>query len=136
MYRRSSYSLFIGHGIVIGAVLFAVLHVLGTLFYLYWFYSWFDTVMHLIGGLWVGAVVVWAVHRYPSFSPERTFFSALVVTFCVSVLWELFEIHVGYVDPSRGSAYWIDTFSDITAGTLGGACAGLSALYGHYREKS
>ncbi len=107
-------------------VFLVALHVIATAFYLYWFYWWLDTVMHLLGGLWTALFVIWLFGRcdfFTKLSFEKRFFFILICVFFVAVSWEVFELILENVDPSMGLIYWLDTFGDVTAGLLGGSLA-------------
>lgn len=82
--------------------------------------------MHLLGGFWTALAAVWLFQRSDFFVDltfGRKFFIILSSVLLVAVLWELFELFLGNVDPSMGSVYWIDTAGDIVAGLLGGSFA-------------
>ncbi len=125
-YKRS----LLGPGVVVGAVLLAVLHAVATVLYLYWFYWWFDTAMHFLGGFWIALLFWWILKKESStLTKERASVYLILITFALSVTWELFEIYIGYVDPTLGVLYWLDTGADVVAGVLGGAFAVLLLLY-------
>ena len=113
----------LGAMVVLGLMFISILHVVSMSLYLYWFYWWLDTVMHLLGGAWVALATVW-FFRYFVFYKKLSFNGRVLFIFlCVlstTLLWELFELVVGYVDPSIGRDYWMGTFIDIVAGVLGG----------------
>lgn len=62
-------------------------------------------------------------------SIDRFFFYFLFPVLFMAVIWELFEIYIGYVDPSIGAAYWLGTFTDVTATLLGGSIAFTTLFY-------
>lgn len=114
---------FLGNVVVLGLVFIAVLHFVSVNLYLYWFYWWLDTVMHLLGGAWAALAVLWFFNYfsfYKKLSLNRRIFFVFFFVLHVVFLWELLELGVGYVDPSIGRDYWIGTFVDVIAGALGG----------------
>ena len=120
--KRKEFPL-LGAMVVAGLVIISVLHAVSLSLYLYWFYWWLDTVMHLLGGAWVALATVW-FFRYFDFYKKLSFDRRIIfISLCVlavAILWELFEFFVGHVDPSIGRDYWIDTSIDVIAGVLGG----------------
>ena len=40
-------------------VLIAILNKAALSFFLYWKFWWFDIMMHFLGGLWIGGIVLW-----------------------------------------------------------------------------
>lgn len=113
----------------------AVLHLLAVIFYLYWQWGEFDSLMHFLGGLWVSLTFLWLYFFSGIFQPaQRTlsrfiFISTLGLIF-VAVAWEIFELlaKVTFV-------YWKDYFSDTALDFVMdflGSIAG--AFYGYMRE--
>jgi hypothetical protein len=104
--------------------LFAMVHDFAVMTSLYWYYPWFDIVMHF----WGGTLVVLGVHaicslRHVPLKPTAPLiFSALVV--CM-VLWELFEYSVGLYNPPT---YLFDLAKDFMMGSIGGLVGYLTSL--------
>jgi len=98
------------------AFIFAVIHVIAVEASLYWYYWWFDIVMHFWGGLLIAlGVVSLTTFRRITITPSYT------LVFCVSVVivlsWEIFEWQVGLFDPEL---YFKDAIYDVTLGLAGG----------------
>ena len=106
----------------------AVLHVLGTIRFWYWTYWWFDNVTHLLGGFWVGGMVLWARFlrgntEYADLDHERLFLNTAVMVFAVAIVWEITEYVGGAVFVSPLKQYVFDTATDLLSGVLGGVLA-------------
>lgn len=95
------------------ALILTYLHTQAILHFLYWFYDWFDILMHFLGGLAI------AVFLIGFFVTERR---ALLIGgfFALVIGWEIFEYLFGL---PRESAYVLDTIIDLVMDTLGGALA-------------
>lgn len=98
-----------------------VLNLFATYLYLYWTSSWFDLLMHFLGGFWVAMVVVslWAVFNKNKIVYPKIFSVILWVT-VVGVLWEIFELSIGATELSDGIRFIADTLSDIVMDIIGG----------------
>lgn len=108
---------------ILALSLFFVANFLARIFSLYWVYPWFDTPMHVLGGV----VIALGFHSMPSIvaripKSKRTFFVTLATVLSIGALWEIFEYSVGY--PSD-DAYILDTLTDLTSDALG-------AVLGYY----
>jgi len=120
----------------------AGLHYLASVFYLYWFYPWFDLIVHFISGIWVGLFFLWLFFWSPARLYFRShikpsFYSFLLISvstaLMVSVWWEIFELSIGaaYIFDN----YIIDTVYDVMFGTLGGAVAGVLGFSQYQKSK-
>ena len=94
--------------------LFALTHTFATMTALYWYYSWFDIIMHFWGGL----LIVLGVHalmrlRFPVRTNKRTIFSVALI---LMLSWELFEYLLGL---SSIAGQLNDIVKDIIVGSLG-----------------
>src|SRR5690606_8935305 len=81
---------------------------------LYWYYPWFDIVMHFWGGL----LLVLGVHaisrlQLPIKPTRRTI---LIVAFAAMIAWEIFERVMGLYPP--GTTIF-DVLKDLVVGTTG-----------------
>jgi len=108
------------HGIVIVFVLlagiFAFVHILAVTASLYWYYWWFDIVMHF----WGGALLALGVHAFATFRVVHLRPSTVVVLVVLTgatVTWEVFEFLAGLYD---SATYGFDTTKDIAVGFGGG----------------
>ncbi|MGM0482314.1 MAG: hypothetical protein ACQEP6_00415 [Patescibacteria group bacterium] len=116
----------------IGILFLIVFHLLAIFFYLYWFYWWLDTLVHFLGGFSLGLLAMWVDRKltpYREIYFEEHFFRVFLAVFIISVFWEVFEVIVGYTDPSLGSLFWAGTLADITAGLLGGSLSIIILFY-------
>lgn len=118
-----------GIAILLLSLLMAALHIAAYEYALYWTVSWFDTAMHLLGGVLVGSMIGWWVaFEVPVGVRGRIPRFAVIVggVLAAALAWEAFEWHVGLI---ALPAEWLDTLIDIVAGALGGYIA-----YGIYRK--
>lgn len=108
---------------ILSAALFAMTHAFATVTSLYWYYPWFDMVMHFWGGLLL-VLGVHAISRLPiPIKPTRR--TIVVIAFAGMIAWEVFERMVGLYS---ADTYFIDTLKDIALGTTG-------VLVGYYLLK-
>lgn len=111
-------------------VIFTLVAVLGVLqqlafaYYLYWRFSWYDILMHFLGGVVVGAAYLW-VARYelsPFLKKYERFLYVFAFSLFVGVLWEIFEYYVGidreFTYAVRRIDTVIDLIMDVSGGTL------------------
>lgn len=99
--------------------IFALVHQFALKASLYWYYWWFDSVMHLSGGLLLGL----GVHSITTFSRihiKPTLPVLLIVLALVTSAWEVFEWYAGLWDTE---GYVFDTIKDIALGFGGGLLA-------------
>lgn len=105
----------------------AVMHIIATLFFLYWTLWWYDVILHFLGGIFSGLLVLWlrffsGYFGSPSIPPEgRVLCFAVVTTLCIGVGWEVFERLLGHTWSIEG--YWLDTSLDVILGLFGGTIA-------------
>jgi hypothetical protein len=103
---------------------FATVHRLAVETSLYWYYSWFDIIMHL----WGGALIVLGVFALCSLKHvplKPTTFIITTTLFILIVGWEVFERMAGLYEPST---YIYDVSKDIIVGITGGAIGYLFAI--------
>jgi hypothetical protein len=73
---------------------FAFVHFLAVEMSLYWYYWWFDILMHFWGGLLIAlGVVVLSTFRKLSIKP--TFGTVVLIALGFVIVWELFEWQAG-----------------------------------------
>ncbi len=110
------------------AALVLYLHVTALENFWYWKFSWFDTVMHFLGGVIVSgcAVWVWSIEK-----PLGSLFHTLLVTaaaiLLVGIGWEIFEVGTGVQMMDVG--YPLDTALDLVMDTLGTAIGTVLAWF-------
>ncbi len=113
----------------------AILHLLAIIFYLYWEWGEFDSLMHFLGGLWVSLTFIWFFFFSGLFAPKKRnlssflLISTLSIAF-VAVAWEIFEL-LAKVTFVHWRDYFSDTSLDFVMDFLG-SIAG--AFYGYMRE--
>lgn len=84
-----------------------VLHVAGIEFHLYWVFSWYDILTHILGGVSLGLLFL-------ILSKGKNVFLILLL---IIILWEVFEVFVKGIDIST-MEYWIDSITDVVVGLL------------------
>jgi hypothetical protein len=104
--------------------LFAAVHNFAVVTSLYWYYPWFDIVMHF----WGGTLVVLGVHaicslKHVTLKPTGLLV-AIVLVGCMSS-WELFEYSIGLYNPA---SYWFGLAKDLMMGTIGGLVGYFASL--------
>ena len=107
-----------------GSAGLAVTHLFAVEASLYWYYWWFDIVMHFWGGMLLGV----GLHILASFSLWR--FTPNVWQVClgmasVIIAWEVFEYVVGLYDPN---SYVVDVAKDVVVGFSGGLLAHVALI--------
>lgn len=98
---------------------FAAVHLFAIKASLYWYYWWFDIMMHF----WGGILLALGVHAFCTFSRihlKPTLKLVLLTLLLVTVSWEVFERSVGLYDPIT---YIFDTGKDMVIGFSGGLLA-------------
>lgn len=111
--------------IIILAILVAVLHYLALTFYLYWTLDWYDIIMHFLGGVVIAllAMFFFYISGYFNFPKEHLgsiFAMTLGSVLLIGLLWELWELFVGFSDVIEDQ---LDTFLDLTMDIIGGCVA-------------
>jgi hypothetical protein len=102
-----------------------LLNFVGSRFY--WYYSiwYFDIIMHILGGLWVGLAVIWIFSKSKVAFSIRNIALFFVGVLIVGIFWEIFEILVNETI-ARNPFNFFDTISDIFCDLTG---AGLALLF-------
>ncbi|NCS98796.1 hypothetical protein GW764_01270 [Candidatus Parcubacteria bacterium] len=109
------------------SILIAILHYISLELYLYWTISWFDILMHFLGGFLIAIFVILVLYSYSDFESlkkHKIFLFSLIVgmTLVVGLGWELWEIFVGFTDAINDLG---DTILDIVMDVIGA----FSAIY-------
>jgi len=86
---------------------------------LYWYYWWFDIMMHFWGGLLIGAGVH-VLCGLKNISLQPTLPLLILTLVLITGSWEVFEWYAGLYDHST---HTIDTAQDIAVGFIGGVIA-------------
>jgi hypothetical protein len=105
-------------------IILIILHGFGSYYSLYWTYSWYDILVHIIGGLWISLIFLWLaselgqINSLKEYKP-KSFLIAFVSAIFIGVLWEILENlwHLSYVN---ADVYSFDTAMDLLSGGLGG----------------
>ena len=118
MYKRT-----FGIGIFLLILGIAIFHNVAMARYLYWRYSWSDSVVHFFAGIWVALSFYWFYRfwfqtKKIKFSLKEILFMTLGSALTVGALWEIFEYMTGIVVYS--SKYIPDTISDLCMDIVGG----------------
>ena len=103
--------------------LFAVFHQIALTFSLYWYYWWFDILMHFWGGILLGLLFYIAV-KSRWFNLKSNNYLIVVWLLVVTLGWELFELMIEF---ETSANYLIDTITDDTMGLSGGLLVHLIA---------
>jgi hypothetical protein len=103
---------------------FATVHNFAVATSLYWYYSWFDIVMHFWGGMLVvlGVYALCSLKHVP-LKPSSLIIFATLTT--IMVLWEVFEWKVGLFNPRT---HLFDTAKDMSVGLIGGLVGYFAAI--------
>jgi len=113
----------------------ALIHGIGTAFFLYWKFWWLDVVTHFAGGFWVGGIALWGLALLSNSlkediknSPFITLLLAAFIAFTVGIWWEVYEVLIGAVSFPFAD-YIDDMILDLVMDVLGGIVAALCFLY-------
>jgi hypothetical protein len=101
------------------SLLFLAAHYFAMQAHLYWYITWFDSVMHLWGGILLGL----GVHTFCTFRsiPLAPSLGLVIITLALATgIWEIFEWYAGLFGPAD---YLFDTTKDIILGFSGGLLA-------------
>ena len=105
----------------------ALLHAAALDHFWYWTLRWLDIPMHIAGGLLIACLSVWLILRLrlSIFSESRRLLFVLGAVMLISVLWELFEFSIGFM---QEPGYVFDTVHDLVNDLGGGILGYLFAL--------
>lgn len=101
------------------AAVFAWTHQIAMAGSFYWYYWWFDIVMHFWGGILLG-LGVHAVTSLKSVHIRPVLPVVLAVILSAVIGWEVFERIFGLFNPNQ---YIVDTTQDVLLGITGGLLA-------------
>jgi len=91
---------------------------------LYWYYPWFDTLMHFLGGLTVATFGI-------ALLDKKRALAFIVGMLAIAVGWELFELGI---HTEREANFTFDTSLDLLMDTLGMSLAYIIARYTIWRS--
>ncbi len=104
----------------------AVLHFIALFFHFYWTTSWFDSIVHLCGGISVGFFTLWLSTSVGKQSVIRFSVENCVIilgaALFIGLLWEFFEWSFGLTFVTAPN-YGVDTLSDLLMDVVGGFVA-------------
>lgn len=112
---------------IVVMIILLALHIIGSYYSWYWLYPWFDTVVHIIAGAWVGLVFLWLASCLGQINSMKeykvkSFLIALVSALLLGVVWELLE-NLGQITFTSAANYNLDTALDLISDGVGGAIA-------------
>lgn len=96
-----------------------ITHLIGVHFSLYWTLSWFDLLLHTLGGLFLSLVTALFFRRRSGAFPSRSVFlrTLILATLLVGIGWEVFEYALDVA--FAGKHYAVDTTTDLLADFAG-----------------
>jgi len=116
----------------LSSLVLLVLHLIALRFFLYWSISWFDALLHVIGGFAVGTTLLFLTRACKDCSPWIT---PIMGAFLVSIFWEILEYSIGTTFAANNLL--IDTSGDVFLSVFGGVCAAfISNSIETFHEKS
>jgi len=103
------------------------LHLIGSYYSLYWKFDWFDSVVHIVSGLWAALLILWLcsiLNQINSMKEYKTkaFLVAFVSAVLIGIIWEIIE-NLYQVTYTSFNGYYFDTAMDILNDSLGGILA-------------
>ena len=105
-------------------IVMTILHIIALKFFLYWIYSWFDIMMHFLGGMIVVLSSFWFFFqsRYVHLNQNihNIIFVAISSIIFIGIGWEIFEIIIGV--PVIGD-FVLDTITDLVMDVIGASVA-------------
>lgn len=104
---------------LVGGVSLFLLNALFIYLNVYWVLPWTDLPMHFVGGLLVALIPLSFKYSKTKEYTKRAF--VVLSVLAVSVIWEWYEIILGFSEPLPMSLY--DTVIDLCAALLGGVSA-------------
>ena len=101
-------------------VVIALLHYLALDRDYYWTISWYDIMMHFLGGVWTTLFVLWCLNMDDSGRLSQFAQPRFIITFVffVGVFWELYELAFGITFISDAN-YAFDTTLDMVMDIAG-----------------
>ena len=96
---------------------------LAEIFYFHWIYWWYDVILHFSSGFSVAMafLVFWFfIFSNSKRNKKELLLLSFLSVLAVGILWEIFELSVGFTSLSDGIYYVRDTTSDIIADVTGG----------------
>jgi hypothetical protein len=101
------------------AIIVIALHGLASIFGWYWIFRWFDTPMHVLGGLFAGylGIIIYVMTTMKKRSP---LWPALLASLIVGIAWEFLEYAYGLsgLDPIHRFDAIKDLLNDMMGGVI------------------
>ena len=103
------------------------LHSIGSYYYLYWRFPWYDSLVHIVSGLWVALLILWLASVLGQVNSLkeykfRSFLIAVISAVFIGIIWELIENYY-QVTYTNAGGYYLDTAMDLLSDGLGGILA-------------
>jgi|GEM_PF-370575 len=107
--------------------LLIILHSVGSYYSWYWVYPWFDVVVHIVSGLWIGLLILWLASVMGQINSlkeykVKSFLIAFVSAVLIGVIWELLENYT-QITFTKANDYNLNTALDIVNDAIGGILA-------------
>ena len=102
------------------------LHLVAYTYHFYWTLWWFDILMHGLGGVAIGTLVLWVwIFWFRIFISRRVSRVVVIIlgTLCIGIMWEMFEYIIGSPLHQPFDSYVLDTVLDIAMDLAGGLLA-------------
>jgi uncharacterized membrane protein YeaQ/YmgE (transglycosylase-associated protein family) len=82
-------------------VVLIALHSIGSYYSLYWRFDWYDSVVHIISGLWAALLILWLASVLGQVNSLKeyklkSFLIAVVSAILIGIVWELVENYYRY----------------------------------------
>jgi hypothetical protein len=99
-----------------------LLHKIALSWALYWTISWYDIMMHFLGGFLIALIILLIISRFKIiiFNPKLIFILMMGGVLIVGLGWELFEIFFELINIKTDK---LDTIIDIVMDLLGAVAA-------------
>ena len=110
-------------------VVVGILNFLATFLYLLWSLPGFDKLLHFLSGVFV-SMTVFIYFQYNPIPKTKSDMiqTAIVATFSIGIVWEIYELYFGITFFSDGIIYITDTISDFVMDLLGAYAGALYAF--------
>lgn len=116
------------------SVVIATMHLLAIVHLWYFYYAWYDIVVHFLGGALIGTAaggLAFGIFGKPGGVKYRLLFIVATVLL-FGLLWEWFELVAGV---QREVFYYFDTSLDVLMDLLGGVFAAFMLLFAYGRRR-
>ncbi len=115
----------------ISVALVFVLNFLGV--YSFWYATiwWFDMLVHFLGGVFIGFLILYLFPKIRQLSLKHLLMYVVGGVLLVGIGWEIFEVIVWYMTNSSANSF-SDSISDVICDTFGGLLA--LSFFLHHRK--